>query len=290
MTDRQLLRLEIVDFLRADRQEICADWARRCSEENVLQPLTAPETLAEGVSLYDQYVEAFASQDSSRLRSYFQELAVRLTPRGVQTAEIVGILLLLRQVIARGLRVHYESQPTKLNDAFDAYDIETDRVVVTVLAEFIGAREQTIREQQAAIRELSTPVLRVRDRLLILPMVGAIDPPRARQLTEQLLYGVRNHRAKVVVIDITGVPIMDTNVANHLILTVEAAKLLGATVIVSGVSADIANTMVRIGVNLRRLVTVGDLQGGIEEAERILGYEVTPIEEDEAPSPPPTGS
>jgi rsbT co-antagonist protein RsbR len=111
----------------------------------------------------------------------------------------------------------------------------------------------------------------VRERLLILPIIGVIDPQRARQLTEQLLRGIRTNRARVVVIDITGVAAMDSTVANHLVLTVEASRLLGATVIVTGLSPEIAQTLVNIGVDLTKMNTVGDLQGGIEEAERLLG-------------------
>ncbi|PYV06794.1 MAG: anti-anti-sigma factor, partial [Acidobacteria bacterium] len=104
--------------------------------------------------------------------------------------------------------------------------------------------------------------------------IGVIDPQRARQLTEQMLRGIRTNRAKVVVIDITGVPVMDETVANHLVQTVEEARLLGATVIITGLSSEIAQTLVTIGVDLGKMNTVGDVQGGIEEAERALGYKV----------------
>ena len=126
---------------------------------------------------------------------------------------------------------------------------------------------------------VSTPVLQVRERLLILPIIGVIDPQRARQLTEQLLRGIRTNRAKVVVLDITGVPYIDSPVANHLVQTVEAARLLGAIVIVTGLSPEIAQTLVNIGVDLGKMNTVGDLQGGIEEAERLLGYKVVLTQE-----------
>src|SRR5256885_8659592 len=131
-----------------------------------------------------------------------------------------------------------------------------------------------IRQEQEAIRELSTPAVQVGERLLILPIIGVIDPQRARQLTEQLLRGIRTNRAKVVVIDITGVAAMDVTVANHLVQTVEASRLLGATVIVTGLSPEIAQTLVTIGVDLGKMNTVCDLQGGIEQAERLLGYKV----------------
>jgi len=119
----------------------------------------------------------------------------------------------------------------------------------------------------------------VRERLLILPIIGLIDAQRARQLTEQLLRAIRANRAKLVVIDITGVPAMDSNVANHLVRTVDASRLQGARVIVTGLSPEIAQTLVTIGVDLSKMNTVGDLQGGIEEAERLLGYQVVPIPE-----------
>jgi rsbT co-antagonist protein RsbR len=126
-------------------------------------------------------------------------------------------------------------------------------------------------------------VLQVRERLLILPIIGVLDSQRARQLTEQLLRGIRTTRAKVVVIDITGVPTIDSTVANHLVQTVEASRLLGATVIVTGLSPAIAQTLVNIGVDLGKMNTVGDLQGGIEEAERLLGYRVAQIAPGEEP-------
>jgi rsbT co-antagonist protein RsbR len=88
------------------------------------------------------------------------------------------------------------------------------------------------------------------------------------------LRGIRNNRAKVVVVDITGVPTIDSTVANHLVQTVEASRLMGACVIITGLSSEIAQTLVTIGVDLSKMNAVGDLQGGIEEAERLLGYKV----------------
>jgi len=127
----------------------------------------------------------------------------------------------------------------------------------------------------------------VRERLLILPIIGVIDSQRARQLMEQLLGGIRAHRAKVVVVDVTGVPAIDSAVANHLVQTVEASRLMGAEVIITGLSAEIAQTLVTIGVDLSKMDAVGDLQGGIEEAERLLGYKVISVKEPAAALPEP---
>ena len=139
-------------------------------------------------------------------------------------------------------------------------------------------RERIIRQQQEAIRELSTPVLQIRERLLLLPIIGVIDTHRARLITESLLRSIRANRAKVVVMDVTGVATIDSRVANHILQTVLAARLMGAHVIVTGLSADVAQSLVALGIELSKLDTVGDLQGGLEEAERILGYRVIATE------------
>jgi rsbT co-antagonist protein RsbR len=141
----------------------------------------------------------------------------------------------------------------------------------------VAERERIIAAQQDAIRELSTPVLQLRDRLLILPIIGVIDTQRAKQLTDGLLHAIRANRAKIAVMDITGVAAVDSKVANHLIQTIAAAGLMGAKVIVTGLSADVAQALVALGIDLRSLNTVADLQGGLEEAERLLGYEIVPV-------------
>jgi len=145
---------------------------------------------------------------------------------------------------------------------------------------YIDARERTIKAlQQEAIQELSTPVLPFREGMLLLPIIGQIDSQRARQLTEHLLVAIRAYRAKVIVIDITGVATVDSRVANHLVQTVDAARLMGAKVVISGISPEIALTMVTLGIDLGPVDTVGDLRTGIEHANRLQGYRVVKIAE-----------
>src|SRR5512144_1547224 len=273
------LLTELVAHLRQNRTQLREEWARRITEAKVLTAMTKEEVFAEATSVYDNYVEALETGTFEALQGYARNLSERIIPRGVETHEVVGIVLLLRDVLARSLFAKYQHDFALLNRILDAYEPAANRIANTVAVGFVQERERTIRQQQEAIRELSTPVLPVRERLLILPIIGVIDPQRARQLTEQLLRGIRTNRAKVVVIDITGVAAMDVTVANHLVQTVEASRLLGATVIVTGLSPEIAQTLVTIGVDLAKMNTVGDLQGGIEQAERLLGYKVVPLEE-----------
>ena len=269
-----LLR-ELVAHLRENRTVLREVWARRITEAQLLTALTPEEIFSEATSIYDSYVEVLETGSVEALQDYARNLSERIIPRGVETDEVLGIVLLLRDVLARSLFEKYQDDFDLLNRVFDAYEPAANRIANTVAINFVQERERVIRQQQEAIRELSTPVLQVRERLLILPIIGVLDSQRARQLTEQLLRAIRANRAKVVVIDITGVPTIDSTVANHLVQTVEASRLMGASVIITGLSSEIAQTLVTIGVDLSKVNAVGDLQGGIEEAERLLGYEVS---------------
>jgi rsbT co-antagonist protein RsbR len=164
----------------------------------------------------------------------------------------------------------YQDEPAVLRQALAALNTLGDVAFAVLGQAYLEEKERVIADQHSAIRELATPILSVRPGLLILPLIGVIDSQRAAQITEDLLQAIVEHRARAVVLDITGVPAVDSMVANHLIQTAEAAGLMGAQVFVSGVSTANALTLVRIGLDPRRLNTVGDLQSAIECADRIL--------------------
>lgn len=275
-----LLR-ELVLHLQQNRDQLRQEWVRRITESHLLKAMSRDEIMEAATALYDNYVEVLATGSVDGLQTYTRYLSERIIRRGVETADVVGIVLLLRDVLARSLLLKYGEDLERFERVLDAYETAANRIAITVFVSFVEERERTIRRQQDAIRELSTPVLQVRGRLLILPIIGVIDSQRAKQLTEQLLQSIRTNRARVVVMDITGVPSVDSEVANHLVQTIEAARLMGASVIVTGLSAGVAQTLVTIGVDLSKINAVGDLQSGIEEAERALGIKVVPTAEEE---------
>jgi rsbT co-antagonist protein RsbR len=273
-TNQSELLPELVAHLQHNRSSLREEWATRITDAHLLSAMTPHEVFTEVTTVYDNYVAVLETGSVEELRNYARDLSERIVPRGVETHEVVGIVLLLRDVLARSLFKKYHDDFDLLDRVLDAYEPAANRIATTVAESFVEERERVIREQQDALRELSTPVLQVRERLLILPIIGVLDNARAHQLTEQLLQGIRKHRARVVVIDITGVADVDEPVANHLVQTVDASRLMGAGVIITGLSSKIAQTLVTIGVDLGKMNTVGDLQGGIEEAERLLGFTV----------------
>lgn len=140
---------------------------------------------------------------------------------------------------------------------------------------YIAANLDTVARHQAAIRELSTPVIRVHHRILLLPLVGTVDSHRAAQIMETLLLRVVEEQARAVIVDIAGVPTVDTMVADHLLKTTEAVRLLGAETILTGISAQIARTIVQLGVDISTMHTRARLENGIELALGMLGRTIT---------------
>lgn len=140
---------------------------------------------------------------------------------------------------------------------------------------YVAANLEALKRHQAAIRELSTPVIRVHDRILLLPLVGTVDSARAHQIMETVLLKVTEEQAKVLILDIAGVPVVDTKVAQHLLQTTAAVKLVGARTILTGISAQVARTIIQLGVEISAMDTQSRLQDGIELALAVVGKAIT---------------
>jgi rsbT co-antagonist protein RsbR len=144
-------------------------------------------------------------------------------------------------------------------------------------AESAQLHQQVIEAQQRAIQDLSTPVIPVLEGVIVMPLVGSIDTLRARDIMRKLLGGIREHRAKVVIMDITGVPIVDSGVAAHLNKTIQAARLKGARTIVVGISDAVAETIVDLGLDWSGIETLSDLQTGLRAALQGMGFRLVRV-------------
>ncbi|MBN1218897.1 MAG: STAS domain-containing protein [Anaerolineae bacterium] len=148
--------------------------------------------------------------------------------------------------------------------------VENERT--QLLAEQATLQQQIIEAQQHALKELSTPIIPVMDNVIVMPLIGSIDSLRARDITRTLLTGITQHRAKVVILDVTGVSLMDTGIVNHLNKTIQAARLKGAQTIVTGMSDAVAEAIVDLGIDWSGVTTLSDLQTGLLAALDSLGF------------------
>ena len=140
--------------------------------------------------------------------------------------------------------------------------------------ESVRLQQEVIDAQRQALQELSTPIIPMMEGVIVMPLVGSIDTLRARDITRALLAGIREYRAKVVILDVTGVPLVDTGVAAYLNRTVQAARLKGARAIVTGISDAVAETIVDLGIDWSGIETLSDLQTGLLAALNNLGFKL----------------
>jgi len=205
--------------------------------------------------------------------SYWE--SIRTQAAGYANAEIsfaswIELFHLFRADMLERIFEGRDGGPDLLGDT-TALDRWLDDVLAVFGQTFVSTNEQVIARQQRAIQQLSTPVLQLRPGLLILPIVGSLDRERLDGMRAALLAGIRVRRSRAVVLDVTGVPEIDSVSANQLVGAVRSAGMMGAQVIISGLSAEIAHTLVTAGIDLEQIATAGDLQGGIERAEAVIG-------------------
>lgn len=277
LTPADLTRIETIkDLVLRELDDYASAFFDHLANLDEAHPLIDNRALAEKArQLKLEHLRGLVSGDyGERYVEQRLELGLLYAAAGLDARVFLGAFSNLLRHIGTHVMKYGDRSPI---DAFEAF-MSLKKVAFFDLGLIVDVlvfeRERIIHQQQDAIRELSTPVLQLRDRLLLLPIIGVIDTYRARLITESLLEAIRINRAKMVVMDITGVATIDSRVANHILQTVTAARLMGAKVIVTGISAPVAQSLVALGIELNGLDTVGDLQGGIELAERNLGYRV----------------
>ena len=148
-----------------------------------------------------------------------------------------------------------------------------------IVESYSNSWEKTVFLQKVALQELSAPLIPVFEKISVMPLVGTIDTERAKLIMENLLSGVVKHRADVVLIDITGVPVVDTMVAHHIIQAADAVRLVGSKCMIVGIRPEIAQTMVNLGIHLNQITTTSTLQKGIEKALAFTNRKIVVLEE-----------
>jgi PAS domain S-box-containing protein len=176
------------------------------------------------------------------------------------------------QIWLRSSKIPLRDKEDNVTAILGTYDDITE--MKQAEAERERLQQEVIEAQQRAIQELSTPIIPIMDRIIVLPLIGSIDTMRARDITRSLLAGISTYRAKVVILDVTGVGIMDTGIVNHLNRTIQAARLKGAHTIVTGVSDAVAEAIVDLGIDWSAVTTLANLQTGLMVALDNLGVKL----------------
>ena len=207
-----------------------------------------------------------------------REISASRAKAGFKPTDIVNFVLALKNTITDRLERDLNGTANELADCLMFLSNIFDRLFTLTFDAYVEARENIISQQSISLMELSTPVIRLWDQVLILPMIGVIDTLRARQFTERLLESIARYEATVTIIDITGVPVVDTSVARHIMKTVDAAQLLGTSIIMTGISPAGALTLTKLGVGFEGVITRASLRAGVAEALKAIGQRIVNID------------
>ena len=195
--------------------------------------------------------------------------------RGLTPSEAILFVFSLKYALLAILEEEYSDRPAILARKAVVMSSLIDDLGIVTAETFIASREDYIKEQVSIIAEMETPVLQVGKGILLVPIIGILDSRRSQAVMDKMLQTILATRAKVAIIDITGVAAIDTAVSNHILKISRATRLMGCRCVISGVSPDVAQSIVDLGIDMGALATEADMQDAIEYAFNIRGYEIT---------------
>jgi rsbT co-antagonist protein RsbR len=195
--------------------------------------------------------------------------------QGFSPSETATFVFSLKQPLFARLRKELGADPSTLADEMWTATVLLDKLGLHTTEVFQMAREEVIKRQQMEMLELSTPVVKLWDGVLAVPLIGTLDSVRTQVVMDNLLQSIVDTGSTIAIVDITGVPTVDTLVAQHLLKTVAAARLMGAQCIISGIRPQIAQTIVQLGVEFGDVVTKASLADALAHAFRLTGFTVT---------------
>jgi rsbT co-antagonist protein RsbR len=231
----------------------------------------------------NEFIEVLISNitdSNEEFRSKLGEFAEKIIRLGWPLTFVNEGMKLFNIVVTEGMVE--EGIMTKENQLeivldFDEWITPLNNEIINV---YTSTWERTVSLQRIALQELSAPLIPVFDGITVMPLIGTIDTERAKQIMENLLSGAVRHRSEVVLIDITGVPVVDTMVAHHIIQAAEAVRLIGAKCMLVGIRPEIAQTIVNLGINLDEIITKNTLKKGVEAALQITNRKIIEITEE----------
>jgi rsbT co-antagonist protein RsbR len=284
----------LTDLIRKYEPELLSDWmSRQLSGSTLRRDLLSESSLrdqsAEFLALFRRALESgsdTAQSDWQPVREFLDTLSRSRARQGFTPAETAMFVFSLREPLFDRVQREYAARTDRLGPLISEISNTIDKLGLYTTEIYVKGREELITRQQQEMLELSTPVVQLWEGVLALPLIGTLDSERTQVVMENLLQQIVATGAGIAIIDITGVPTVDTLVAQHLLKTVAAARLMGADCIISGIRPQIAQTIVHLGVELGQVTTKATLADAFAIALRRNGMMVTrsgPAKASEAP-------
>ena len=268
MSQKTMMRLATI--LERHEKDVLNEWV-----DQQLAAVTRRRDLVNDQELREHSRRSGADADWAEARAFLEDLSRTRARQGFSPSETATFVFSLKQPLFARLRQEIGRDPDALGDEMWNASVVLDRLGLYTTEVYQKSREEVIVHQQREMLELSTPVVQLWQGVLGLPLIGTLDSARTQVVMENLLRSIVETGATIAVIDITGVPTVDTLVAQHLLKTVAAARLMGADCIISGIRPQIAQTIVHLGVDLNAVTTKATLADAFAIALQRTGFAVT---------------
>lgn len=267
---------EIVEFWADSRDEIIGKCIKSSVNDAILGSGEGYQGSREIVfdRLWSALLQDIQGDTLAKTGEEIGRLAREAVKYGRDVEPLQRIIEILMESAEEAARTKYREEPDRVSRIAGYLEKYLNKAMMILAESTVKAQAEVIRKQKDYLLELSTPVIPLLDGILVLPLIGTIDTRRAKQIMDNLLSGIVEAQADTVLIDISGVPIVDTQVAHHLMKTVQAARLLGARCIIVGIRPEFAQTIVKLGIDFGRIVTKNSLQAGLKLAFEWHNYEM----------------
>ena len=279
--------VDLASALKSGFEEILADWLEVQADEGIKRTdlISAEETTQQSRALLAAFARAseegategdfdFGNPAWDQVREVLDDVSKSRTERGVSPTEMAWFVTSLKQALFNFLHKALPDDPKTLVERIGDATRIVDQFALHAFDSYVQEREAIIERQQSEMTEVSAPVVKIWERIVTVPLLGTLNSFRAQTVMENLLQAILEREAEVAIIDITGVSTVDTMVAQHLLRTAAAVRLMGAECVISGISPKIAQTIVHLGVELPNVVTRSDLQSGLAYAFEQIGLRV----------------
>ena len=270
----------VYDFIKRNQDYILTEWMgimKESTDERLIKVVSDQmftQTSSEFIDMIITNVDSKNKEFTLKLSDFAEKVVQLGWPLTFVNEGLHKFtLIVINGMVEKGL-VTPDNQVNLVNH-LDKWSTPINNEIVNI---YTQTWERTVSMQKIALQELSAPLIPVLEGITVMPLVGTIDTERAKQIMENLLTGVVKHRSEVVLIDITGVPVVDTMVAHHIIQAAEAVRLVGAKCILCGIRPEIAQTIVNLGINLNEVITKNTLKKGIEVALELTSRKIVKVE------------
>jgi rsbT co-antagonist protein RsbR len=286
------MKADLAKLFQKRKKQILEDWmTAQLADATLRDDLMSNEELREQSEellstlvkvLNENNVSDPQSQDFEPVLEILGGISISRARQGFSPRETGIYIFGLKDALLNILRSDLKEDPTTLVESIYTVSRLMDSMAITTFETFIKGREEVILRQTDEITEISTPVIRVWDSILALPIIGTLDSARTQVVMENLLQEIVESSSTIAILDISGVPAVDSLVAQHLIKTVSATRLMGAECIISGIRPEIAQTIVHLGIDLSNIVTKATLASALKYAFSLQKIEVKKIQSPKA--------